>query len=257
MIKLLIKKSFFEAWDNLFKFLLINLGFIACLGILVAFPLLFKTAATGIFPILLLPGSLLLHLYTGAVSMLLFKVSDYKALKFSELGEGIKKTWKTSILLTIINTGVLLLLFIALPFYFSRGNNIALLGGGIVLWVGLSWLLSSQLFYPVLIRMNCNLRDLIKKSFLITLDNPKHLFFSLFFSLILLLLSIVLFLILPGISAVLILHQNLLKLLLYKYDWKEQNPDSGNKIPWTEILKDEDEKTGSRTLKGIIFPWKD
>ena len=257
MIKLLIKKSFFEAWDNLFKLILLNLGFIACLVILIGLPMLFRTESEILISVLFIPGLLLFHLYNGSVSSLLCKVTDYRNLQFRNIAEGLQNTWRASVVLAVLNTLVLLLLYISLPFYFSMGNVISLIGSGIILWIGLSWIMALQIFYPVMTRMNCNTRDTLKKSILITLDNPKYLFFILLLSIVLLALSAVLFLIIPGVSAIIILQQNTLKLLLYKYDWKELNPQSNEKIPWNELLKEDNEKTGSRTLKGLIFPWKD
>jgi len=43
-----------------------------------------------------------------------------------------------------------------------------------------------------------------------------------------------------------------------KYDWLEANPGADRrKIPWDALLIDEREKTGTRSLKNLIFPWKD
>jgi len=48
------------------------------------------------------------------------------------------------------------------------------------------------------------------------------------------------------------------RLRLLKYDWLEAHPDANRKkIPWDELLIEEREKTGTRTLKNLIFPWKD
>jgi hypothetical protein len=51
-------------------------------------------------------------------------------------------------------------------------------------------------------------------------------------------------------------------LRLLKYDWLEANPPpEGSRkrrpIPWDVILIDEREKTGSRTFRNFVFPWKD
>ncbi len=49
-----------------------------------------------------------------------------------------------------------------------------------------------------------------------------------------------------------------LRLLIFKYDWLEENPDAKRKdVPWYELLIDEKERVGKRTLKGMIFPWKE
>lgn len=49
-----------------------------------------------------------------------------------------------------------------------------------------------------------------------------------------------------------------LRLLMYKYDWLEEHSDATRKdVPWFELLIDEKERVGKRTLKGMIFPWKE
>jgi hypothetical protein len=65
-------------------------------------------------------------------------------------------------------------------------------------------------------------------------------------------------LLIPGITVVLLAHQVALKLRLYKYDYLEANTEVNRKnIPWAELLYDEKEKIGTRTIKGMIFPWKE
>jgi hypothetical protein len=65
-------------------------------------------------------------------------------------------------------------------------------------------------------------------------------------------------LLLPGISSILLFWNTAFKLRLYKYDWLEQNPGSNKKsIPWDALLVEDRERVGKRTLKGMIFPWKE
>ena len=45
---------------------------------------------------------------------------------------------------------------------------------------------------------------------------------------------------------------------MYKYDWLEANPEANRKkIPWDALLMDDKERVGKRTLRGMIFPWKE
>ena len=51
--------------------------------------------------------------------------------------------------------------------------------------------------------------------------------------------------------------QDAMKLLMFKYDYLDENPDADIKhIPWDDLLYDEREKVGPRSLKSMIFPWK-
>ena len=63
---------------------------------------------------------------------------------------------------------------------------------------------------------------------------------------------------LPGLTTVLLWANVGLKLRLIKYDYIESHPDANRKqIPWDALLVDEKERVGKRTLKGMIFPWKE
>jgi hypothetical protein len=67
---------------------------------------------------------------------------------------------------------------------------------------------------------------------------------------------------LPGPAGLLLFLDEALRLRLLKYDWLEANPDTtGSKkrrqIPWDAILIEEREKTGDRSFRSFIFPWKD
>jgi hypothetical protein len=44
---------------------------------------------------------------------------------------------------------------------------------------------------------------------------------------------------------------------MYKYDYLEKNPGDRRRIPWDALLVEDRERVGKRTLKGMIFPWKE
>jgi hypothetical protein len=87
------------------------------------------------------------------------------------------------------------------------------------------------------------------------------------------LISLFLAFLAPGFAGVALAQNVALKLRLVKYDWLEARGDSveagetagplrgifgrGRAVPWKELLAEEAELVGKRTLKGMIFPWKD
>jgi hypothetical protein len=90
------------------------------------------------------------------------------------------------------------------------------------------------------------------------LDNPLFCILSFILTLVMLVLSVVLAFLLPGPGGVLLFLDEGLRLRLLKYDWLEANPEANRrKIPWETLLIDEQEKTGTRSFKSFIFPWKD
>jgi len=63
---------------------------------------------------------------------------------------------------------------------------------------------------------------------------------------------------LPGIMTIFLWLNVGIKLRLYKYDFLEINKGSERKnIPWEELIAKDREMLGRRTLRGLIFPWKD
>jgi hypothetical protein len=83
-------------------------------------------------------------------------------------------------------------------------------------------------------------------------------FFTLIHNLVVLVLSGFAAFLFPGPAGLLLFLDEGLRLRLIKYDWLEANPDADRRnVPWDTLLIDEREKTGSRSLRGLIFPWKD
>ncbi len=61
----------------------------------------------------------------------------------------------------------------------------------------------------------------------------------------------------PGICGIMLSGQDMMKLLMKKYDWLEENPNKTKKdLNWDELLQEEKDTIGPRSLKSMIFPWK-
>jgi len=90
------------------------------------------------------------------------------------------------------------------------------------------------------------------------MDNTGFSIFLILHNIIALSFSLLLvFILFPGPVGVLLFTDEALRLRLLKYDWLEENPDANRKkIPWDALLIEEREKTGTRSLKNFIFPWK-
>jgi hypothetical protein len=134
--------------------------------------------------------------------------------------------------------------------------------GALLFWtLGLA-LISFQFFFAIRARLATTPKKIIKKCFIIFFDNPGFSIFSLLFTLVTLILSLIFALLIPGPAGLLLFLDEGLRLRLMKYDWLEANPptetDSKRRpIPWDALLIEEREKTGTRTLRNFIFPWKD
>ena len=257
MILFLIKKVFFDVWDNLITIVLFNIGFAAIIagGSYIAF--IFEPAGIGYF-ITVIISVFIFNIYAGAVSGYMGDLVQYKSTELKLFPEYIKKIWKSAIVISAISIFQIAALFIGFPFYFSVGGLPGLVGLVTLFWISVLWWVAVQYFFPVAFQLEESIKKQLKKSFILLLDNT---FFSIFlgiYSILILGVSVFTALLIPGITVILLAHQAALKLRLYKYDYLQENSDASRRnIPWNELLFKEKEKIGPRTLKGMIFPWKE
>jgi uncharacterized membrane protein YesL len=255
MIGFLIKKTFYDLWDNLFKIALINLGFLAlALAGIIAVPLLSAAPlpALGLMALCLFCGCV----YLSAAALCLKALSDYGSFGFADFFRNLAASWPAGLLLGVFWFLGFLLIGLAIPFYFSLGSFAGLLLGCFLFWTMLAAALALQFYLPIRARLDAKPGKILKKCFLILFDNTLFCILAGALSLGILALSLPLFMLLPGPGGLLLFLDEALRLRLLKYDWLEAHPGRG-KIPWDILLEDEREKTGSRSIKGLIFPWKD
>lgn len=257
MFGFFIKKWFFDFWDNMIRIVLVNLGFIALLGVAVYVPFLlrFSTVLSMVSAAVVI---VIFNLYVGGAARFVSEIADYNGPGFKDFIEYVKEVWKSTIAVSVITLLQLFLVVFAMPFYISLGGTMGLIALSIIFWASVVWWLAFQYFFPVRSRLDTNIKKVFKKSFLLLFDNTMFSLGMAIFTLIVLVLSIFTALLLPGFASLLLLHQVGTKLRLYKYDYLEENPQADRKnIPWDSLLYDEKERVGHRSLKGMIFPWKE
>ena len=92
---------------------------------------------------------------------------------------------------------------------------------------------------------------------LISIDNTGFSIFLILNNLVSLIISVFLAFMFPGPVGIVLYLDQALRLRLLKYDWLEANPEADRKkIPWDALLIEEREKTGTRSFRNFIFPWK-
>jgi hypothetical protein len=257
MIGFLIKKTFFDLWDNLFRLALVNLGFIAS----AAFPVFIPPLLEAVPPLAILAmlagiSWCFVYLMTAAISIK--SLSDYGAFGFADFFNNLKAAWPAGLVMGVLVFLLWLLVTMVIPFYLSLNSVIGLLLSAVIFWSLVGGILSFQFFPAVRARLDTNIIKVIKKCFIIFFDNPGLCVFSLIHNLLLLALSVFLAFLIPGPAGILLYLDEALRLRLLKYDWLEANPgENRRKIPWDSLLIDERERTGSRSFKSFIFPWKD
>ncbi len=259
MFLLLFKKSFFDAWDNLGVLIVGNLLFF--LSITVGLWPMLKVLENGsplgfVFLIVILP---LLFIVGGSLSAVMSKVADYRRMSWSDIPEALRKTWKADLFIAVVTVGFFTMSIFGMIYYSSMKTMLGLAASALLFWISVGVYFTLLWFFPVRNRLTGGFRKSLKKSALIMFDNllltiflgfimvPAHLFlwpltaFGAF-----------------GPAGIQLYMNAALRLLIFKYDWLEENPEAKRKdVPWYEILIDEKERVGKRTLKGMIFPWKE
>jgi hypothetical protein len=260
MIGFLIKKTFFDLWDNMFRMVLVNMGFIASLAIPVFLPGLIPIPALSI--LVFAAGFLWCFVYLAAAALSVKAISDYGVFGFSDFITNLKQGWKTGLALGITYILLYAIAWNAIPFYLQMKSLFGLFLAAVIFWTVAASICSLQFFLAIRARLDTKLVKIYKKCFIIFFDNPGFAIFSLLHSIVTLILSAILALLLPGPAGMMLFLDEALRLRLLKYDWLEANPDqTGSRkrrqIPWDALLIEEREKTGTRSFRSFIFPWKD
>ncbi len=258
---LLIRKAFFDGWDTVLFLLLGNLLlYIVAFG---GFAIAHFTAPTlGIFLAILTIAILLLGVVLLALSDELAHVSGFQTFSLKRFFSSLKKYFFQGPLYILTLVFFLVLFPLAVHWYFLLGGLMGYVLGLVMFWISLIFYLAFQWFLPIKSQLEPNFFKALKKCFIIFFDNPGFSFFMLLYSLVLLVLSMIPFLLLPGLSGILLAQNEAFHLLMKKYDWMEEHPEidfatARKNVPWDDLLDDEYDAVDSRSIKNLIMPWKD
>jgi hypothetical protein len=257
MIGFFIKKAFFDGWDHLFSLILLNVGFVLVLSLGMVLPASLSLpdwAGMIIGVVALAAGTV----WWSACVFSLKGVSDFGSFSFRDMLASIKEALAPGLQVGAVLALGWLVVSVGLPFYFSTGGIFGALAAGVIFWCAIILLLALQYYIPLRARLGGGLRKNLRKSFVMFFDNPGFSFFLFLYSAITLVLSFFVALLLPGFAGVALAQNVALRLRLYKYDWLEANPEAKRSaVPWEELLEEDRELVGKRTLKGMFFPWKE
>ena len=257
MIGFLLKKNFFDLWDNLFRIALLNLGFIASLAVPVFIPTLLESVPVLGIAILVI-GVVWCFIYLAAAALCVKSISDYGGFGFADFFNNIKTGWPLGLVMGGLALLCYLLVTVVMNFYLSMGSLVGLLLAAVIFWTLVVAILSFQFFFTVRCRLDTKITKIIRKCFVFFFDNPGYSIFVFLANIVMLVISVFLAFLFPGPAGILLFLDEALRLRLQKYDYLETNPDANRKkIPWDALLIDERERTGTRSLKSFIFPWKD
>ncbi|MDC7223629.1 MAG: hypothetical protein PQJ60_07785 [Spirochaetales bacterium] len=259
MIGFLIKKSFWDYWDRMGLMILMNLVIMLVGGVAVYGSITLAemglTIPAGACLILL---GALFFLILGANSRLCSEVVYYRSLYIKNWFSYFKEKAPKMIFFYLMILALSFVIITSLQFYGNSAGGPLFLGAFfLTFWVTLLLIFTAGYYLPLSNIMKDPFKKNLKKCFILFFDNPGISVVVSLLSFFLFALSLVTAFLLPGISAVAVLWENLMKLLMFKYDYLEENPEADRKkIPWDVLLKEERETVGDRTLGNMLRPWK-
>ena len=274
MLGLFFRKNFYDGWDNVMFLFVPNL--------ILDFLVIITTA-------LCIPGLkfqdsnfyLYIWIALGAICVTGFsilslawaesaeKIADYGSFEFKEFFRAIKGCIKDGILfaLTLILVGTVCGVLV-LNLLFPRGETsvtfVGLLAGAVDLWLALIILMALSWYPSLRAKMHNPFVKSIKKCLIIFMDNLVVSVTVSIYTTVLAVISVIMLGIAPGMAGIELARANALRLLLKKYDYIEeldkQNEPAASparkRIPWNELLKDENEANPPRGFKEFWMPWK-
>ena len=274
MLGFFFKKNFYDGWDNVLFIFVPNL--ILDVFFLIGGGLFYLgTKVNGTAGIIIWGCTVLLVITAGSILSLAWaesaaKIADYESAEIKPFFTSLKTCIKDGILYGIVLFAVLLVSAAGIIFYFRPVSGatlpfIGLMAGSVFFWIMLT-IISALFWYPSLRAIMHNpFKKSIKKCFIILFDNIGSCVVLGIYNFFLLIISIVMVGLAPGLGGIGLSRVNFLRILLKKYDYLEiaekraagKKPVFRNKIPWQELLKEDIEITGSRSIKSFFMPWKE
>ncbi len=237
-----IKKSFGDAYDYLGIVI-----FCSCVwfGVAVAMfsgwaalrvpsPMAWIVFVIGLYSLLLGP-------LTAGVYHIARKIITHDDPTPLDLFRGAREHWGRAVLLSFSQVAITLLIAVNAWFYLSHGNMIVKGLGMLFLYGMLIWMMSALYHFPVLIEQRPSTFKLLKRGFLLALDNPSFTGFVLFAIILLTCLSaglmVPMVILYMGLSSVILTRAT--RALFVKYDLlpPDKEPSPGDD-PWDAIADD-------------------
>ncbi|MCH3906861.1 MAG: hypothetical protein LKE39_04600 [Sphaerochaeta sp.] len=193
---------------------------------------------------------------TGAMN---HAYARYERVGWAGFKRGIRTSWRHALLYWLVVLFLAALIGFVMPFYLSYGNMFGLVITVILFWVAVAFSLAIMYYYPLHFMMEGD-RPLktLKKCFIFVADNTGVSLFCALDIIVQAVISVFTVGLIPGTGGIQLTGMVAGKLLMKKYDYLEANPGADRKhLPWADLLYEENESIGPRSLKGMIFPWKD
>lgn len=258
MIGFIIKKAFFDTWDNLIKIVVFN--FMTLPFLLIAYLGLKIVAYGTVFGLVLVFIALVgLIIHQGTIAYFMRDIGNSKYDSMKDYIKYLKTDFSIKLKFGIGWSLFITVTSFSMVYYLNGKGMMSLIPLALVFWFATVSAMAVLMFFSIKIRLDGEFKKVLKKCFILLLDNPLAGIVISIYTLFLFVLSLPsLGLLPPGIASILCVLDTTVHMYELKYDYLESNPDADRKkIPWKELTYELNENIGPRSLKGMIFPWKD
>ena len=269
MILFMLKKTFWDGWDNLLTMAVWNLVIIA--SMIGGWFMLSATVNVNVTSFVqTLPSYFALvavlafvNIFIFAVNKVTLKISEWKGIKIIDFFKAIPSVVLDGAVFGAFVALLIIFLSVAFPFYYKMYRNGSMLGLFLlvfIFWTASITFLALQWYMPLKVQMKGGFLKTLKKCYIIYFDNANFSFFMFLYLIVQIIFSaIALLFTIHGIAGITLAYNNALRLRLFKYDWMEENPNLSpkefKKVPWDELLAEEKNILGPRSLRSFFFAW--
>ncbi len=255
MWRLFFRKCLYDGWDNLAGIVVLNILGVCPWGM--AFGALATLGPSTASMIIIGGLSPLFAIHAVGAAHVLGNVADGKPARVTDYVRGLRSGWRSALMLCVICMLIVVFAWVALRFYATLSWPVGPIASGMVIWVVIMAVLVLQWFPAASHRYPGTIRARLRTCLLVAFDNPGASILLALLNALAVGLSLFTAFLLPGFSGAWLGTAIALKFRVRKYDWFRDHPDADRgAVPWIDLLREDDELTGHRTLKTMLFPWK-
>ncbi|MBN2875654.1 MAG: hypothetical protein JXM71_11210, partial [Spirochaetales bacterium] len=184
-------------------------------------------------------------------------VSSHQSVSFADMAKAARDSLVPGLQFFCLASLCVAALTVAVPFYAAIGGFWGTLATSFSVWILAAFVLILQYFLPAGATARVGFKDSLRISVALFFDAP---FFSLglaAYGIGCVALSPVLAFLLPGPAAAALAGSVATGIRMRKLRWLQANGGTPpGPAPWNELLSDDIEAVGVRSIKDFVFPWR-
>ena len=257
MIKFLIKKNFFDIWDNLVHTFVLNIVFMAVIAAYVFCVRNIMDSQIIVFLCVSCVTLFIICLILMAFAAISYRWVRYDNFeKFSALKGFLKNKIGHLVLFYVLVAFIIACFLIFIPYYLSLKSYIGIILAVILFWANLFLALSLQYFLPLVYAVEKKPLSVLRDSLKLFLDNKAYSLFTALNSVFVFFVSALTFFMIPGFMGLSVMQGVSVKLLLIRNSYLRRKPIQRRDIDYRDMLEEESANLGKRTIRGMFAPWK-